>query len=342
MESVGEARSAPGSPFSGASPPPVPPPEAVEKSDGSFVQELPDGSTLRWTKRPDGTWRRPEHQKCGWNVGPAAAATAMADTTHSRTGSDEGLNGTNGSYGGAAASSSMAKAVEGGEELAVVNGGGLNGPAVGSNGGEAAPEDVKEHALHCHWFLWVLRRSAEATGEDVETKRERLYEIATAEDFWRLVKHAYAPTTLVDSYYCLFRKDVSPNWEDPALIGGGRWVVRLGKLEPEMMDSLWQSVQMALIGEAFVEYEGGENIVLGASFQVRRRVSKLSLWLAQAANEKQVMALGHVYHEILASAAASQGVVFRHFSFEDFSRQQVTLWLPRAGEQDGSTAGIFQ
>lgn len=47
-------------------PPESPPEEAEEQPDGTFLLELEDGSTVRWTKRPNGTWRKPEHKKAGW------------------------------------------------------------------------------------------------------------------------------------------------------------------------------------------------------------------------------------------------------------------------------------
>jgi len=43
-----------------------PPEDAVPQADGSFQIILEDSATLRWTKRPDGTWRKPEHRRAGW------------------------------------------------------------------------------------------------------------------------------------------------------------------------------------------------------------------------------------------------------------------------------------
>lgn len=43
-----------------------PPRDAVRQPDGSFLKSLEDGSTMRWTRRPDGTWRKPEHKRAGW------------------------------------------------------------------------------------------------------------------------------------------------------------------------------------------------------------------------------------------------------------------------------------
>mmetsp|Transcript_18335 Transcript_18335/g.64410 ORF Transcript_18335/g.64410 Transcript_18335/m.64410 type:complete len:306 (+) Transcript_18335:67-984(+) len=43
-----------------------PPREAVRQSDGSYTLELEDGTSCRWTRRPDGSWRKPERKKAGW------------------------------------------------------------------------------------------------------------------------------------------------------------------------------------------------------------------------------------------------------------------------------------
>merc|ERR1711865_45498 len=40
--------------------------DAKKQPDGSFILELDDKSTLRWTSRPNGTWRKPEHKKAGF------------------------------------------------------------------------------------------------------------------------------------------------------------------------------------------------------------------------------------------------------------------------------------
>mmetsp|Transcript_77735 Transcript_77735/g.222810 ORF Transcript_77735/g.222810 Transcript_77735/m.222810 type:complete len:275 (-) Transcript_77735:61-885(-) len=57
---------------------PEAPTDAVEQSDGSFVQELEDGSSLRWTKRPDGAWRKPEHRRANYEEGDAGAEASTS------------------------------------------------------------------------------------------------------------------------------------------------------------------------------------------------------------------------------------------------------------------------
>eukprot|EP00927_Polykrikos_kofoidii_P031827 TRINITY_DN27273_c0_g3_i1.p1 TRINITY_DN27273_c0_g3~~TRINITY_DN27273_c0_g3_i1.p1 ORF type:complete len:314 (-),score=85.41 TRINITY_DN27273_c0_g3_i1:244-1185(-) len=63
-----------------------PPPEATKQPDGSYMQWLEDGSTVRWTRRPDGTWRKPERVRAGFvgsleqakYVSPGVAAAEAA------------------------------------------------------------------------------------------------------------------------------------------------------------------------------------------------------------------------------------------------------------------------
>eukprot|EP00928_Gymnodinium_smaydae_P034998 TRINITY_DN24693_c0_g1_i1.p1 TRINITY_DN24693_c0_g1~~TRINITY_DN24693_c0_g1_i1.p1 ORF type:complete len:320 (+),score=57.64 TRINITY_DN24693_c0_g1_i1:84-1043(+) len=61
-----------------------PPLEAKVQDDGSYVLDLGDGSVRRWTRRPDGSWRKPERKRQGW-VGSLEARKYVpkpVSTTH--------------------------------------------------------------------------------------------------------------------------------------------------------------------------------------------------------------------------------------------------------------------
>eukprot|EP00927_Polykrikos_kofoidii_P069804 TRINITY_DN65445_c0_g1_i1.p1 TRINITY_DN65445_c0_g1~~TRINITY_DN65445_c0_g1_i1.p1 ORF type:complete len:245 (-),score=51.91 TRINITY_DN65445_c0_g1_i1:80-814(-) len=220
-----------------------------------------------------------------------------------------------------------------------------DGAGVCFNGHPPPAEEAQtaKHELQHEWCLWVIRRpSGGHTNGDSVDRRDCVQEFSTAEDFWCIARHAHLPSTLVDAHYSLFKKDVSPSWEDPAFVGGGRWVARLSRLGSQRLDDMWLSMKMALIGEAFSENEIVEEIVCGASLTLRTNVSKLALWLSHSVDDKQVMALGHAFRAVLGDTEGVPGSALLDVTFEDFGRHQVTFWLPRPGEAEGSTAGIFQ
>ena len=107
--------------------------------------------------------------------------------------------------------------------------------------------------------------------------------------------------------YSLFKEGITPAWEDAALKNGGRWVMKLEKVRAQTLDDLWLSVELALIGEAFLP-KGGE-VVAGAVVSIRSRISKIALWLTQAKDEKKVGFLGSGVYGI--SDCLGHSVVFR-------------------------------
>lgn len=69
-----------------------PPIDAKKQPDASYVLELEDKSTLRWTRRPNGTWRKAEHKKAGW-VGELEREKYVIP--RERIGGSNGGNGSN-------------------------------------------------------------------------------------------------------------------------------------------------------------------------------------------------------------------------------------------------------
>nr|AMA65232.1 eIF4E-3 [Amphidinium carterae] len=211
---------------------------------------------------------------------------------------------------------------------------------------DADEGDVKDstslapkHELQHHWCLWVHQRpGTQKDGAWGDTQR-MVHEFGTVEDFWCMFHYSYPPSKLEHVDYSLFKKGVTPAWEDPAFKGGGRWVIKLEKVKAQSLDDLWLSLCLALIGEAFIDIGG--TLVCGAIVSVRSRASKIALWLSQAKDEKKVMAIGREYRNVLASTPCLSDLATKELTFEDFKKQAVTFVLSRPQTQE-ATAGVFQ
>lgn len=316
-----------------------PPLEALAQSDGSFILEEIGGPSLRWTKRADGTWRKPE--RIGKHLErPQYSLAAMASTVAPGLETAEGEAGAKEPLPLDAITNDLRSALG-----MVVGGSGGGGTAGSAGGGDAESSSAKKHNLHQRWSLWVHERPGQSyNAKDYQdaawsTGQRRVHDISTVEDFWCMIHYSHSPSKLLSSDYSLFRHQVTPAWEDSAFKRGGRWVVKLEKLKTETLDELWVLLTMALIGEGFADY-GGDS-VSGAIVSVRNRGSKAALWLSESARVERVLAIGHHFRHVLSEAPGLGGLAASNLTFEYFGRQHATLELPELF-RGKSTIGIFQ
>lgn len=199
--------------------------------------------------------------------------------------------------------------------------------------------DASKHPLESRWCFWVNRRAKLQANLSWSERGNLAYEFETAEDFWCMHHHSFPPSQLENIDCSLFKKGFTPTWEDPLFGCGGRWVVRLEKVSAQLLDSLWLSLSMALVGEGFAEHGG--DVVAGAIVSVRNRTTRLALWLTKATDEKKVMGTGYGFRSVLVDTEGAVDIESKEFVFEDFRTQAINLQLPRPGVT-GLTEGIFQ
>ncbi|KAK8765632.1 hypothetical protein V5799_031759 [Amblyomma americanum] len=137
-----------------------------------------------------------------------------------------------------------------------------------------SPEERLKHPLEHRWSFWYH------TNDRNRTWQENLLEIAsfdTVEDFWAVYNHMKRPSEIAQGCdYSMFKYGIKPMWEDSRNRRGGRWFVKLGKVEAAT-DNCWLEILMCLIGEGFDE-RGAD--VCGAVVQVREKADKVSVWTA--------------------------------------------------------------
>jgi len=200
--------------------------------------------------------------------------------------------------------------------------------------------DKVKHELQHRWCLWVHQRPGSQKGQAWGESQQSVHEVSTVEDFWCMFQFSYPPSKLENVDYSFFKHGVAPAWEDPTFKNGGRWIIKLEKVKAQSLDDLWLSLNLALIGEAFLGH-GGE-LVCGAIVSVRSRATKISLWLSAAKDEKKVMNIGREYRNVLASTPGLQDLANKELTFEDFKKQACTFVLSKPNTGEPSTAGDFQ
>eukprot|EP00397_Hematodinium_sp_SG-2012_P014575 GEMP01014820.1.p1 GENE.GEMP01014820.1~~GEMP01014820.1.p1 ORF type:complete len:273 (+),score=42.27 GEMP01014820.1:169-987(+) len=184
------------------------------------------------------------------------------------------------------------------------------------------------HQLHNSWKLWVLMHRSGA-GQQSKGKwsdqQQPVHEFSTVEDFWSLHNHAHQSSRLENADYSLFKKNVTPAWEDASCRQGGRWVAKLEKVKAQSLDNLWQSLCLALIGEAWTT--PCVDTVVGGVVSVRSRASKIALWMNNARDDQKVVAIGHYFRGICIQTPDLHEISTREFLFEDFRKKSITMSL---------------
>jgi hypothetical protein len=312
----------------------APPSEAVEQPDGSFVQDLDDGSSLRWTQRPNGTWRKPERKRAGW-VGSLELPRYTVPANRSQKTEESQVSDTTADTTAPSLSEARQEDIQ--ESVADTRSK-VSLDAHAQQCEVLPPVTNERHVLHRVWCFWVQQLPWKKNGKTWTDKPHCVHRFNTAEEFWCMFNYSFKPSGLEDVAMSVFQRGMSPNLDDPGFTEGGRWRVRFQNMDHEGIDNLWLSLLLALIGERFSDV-GLHGLVGGASVSLRKTTCEACLWLSAAA-EDSVLGFGRCFHEVL-SESNGLDVPLKDVVFEDFSRLRVTLQLatPRKIE---STAGIFQ
>lgn len=112
-----------------------------------------------------------------------------------------------------------------------------------SSNGDAAPSGAEglpagPHFLESEWVIWE-HRAPDKNAKSYEDNMAKLCEVATIEDFWRAWNNIPPPSSIffdgrvhkkfanrTVEAFSLFKKDIKPEWEDPANRAGAEWFCR--------------------------------------------------------------------------------------------------------------------
>ncbi|CAH8505798.1 unnamed protein product [Heterobilharzia americana] len=155
-------------------------------------------------------------------------------------------------------------------------------------------EELQLNPLQDEWsyYLFVFNKS-----DKWEECIEKVATFNTIEYFWSVLKHTVQPSKMVngnDLY--MFKRDITPKWEDPRNENGGRWLINIS--QQHNVDILWDELLMLLIGSDW-DTDEEEDQICGAVFQPRARGHKMAVWLSNDNDERTIMQIGRRIKERL-------------------------------------------
>eukprot|EP00501_MAST-03F_sp_TOSAG23-6_P002221 GSMAST32.ASY1.ANO1.2321.1 assembled CDS len=173
---------------------------------------------------------------------------------------------------------------------------------------QITPEGSPKHKLECKWSFWYDAKNAQRGKVSWQRNMENLGSFDTVEDFWCHYVHMRKPSTMpTDSNYYCFRNGLFPAWE--TFPGGGCWILKVKK-SPGVLNTLWQNLLFALIGEIFEE-----PAVVGCMLAARGRFDVISVWNNNPiANTR--FEIGEVLKSVLQVCSIDSLHFFLHSTFE--------------------------
>jgi len=150
-----------------------------------------------------------------------------------------------------------------------------------------------EHPLENEWSFWYDKRPAagkrlRGEQESYESNLREIGNFGTVEDFWRYYNHMMKPSKIENnSNYHFFKKGIKPMWEDSNNAKGGKWILTI-KGDRGLVDTLWENVVLALVGETL----GVEDEICGAVFSKRKNGDRIAVWNRNRENDTAIVTLG--------------------------------------------------
>ena len=186
--------------------------------------------------------------------------------------------------------------------------------------------------LDNRFAFFYMRREKSESGKDSQGYASSINKIGSfdsVEGFFGIYDHLVKPTelgseTCVTDYH-LFREGIMPTWEDAHNKRGGKWIVRLRKVEG-LAALYFEELLLALIGEQF----GNVGLhVCGVVVSVRANEDIISVWNADADDKDATNKIRDVIKEVLDLP----NFVTLEYKRHQFARTQ--QWNRTEGQQGG-------
>lgn len=152
----------------------------------------------------------------------------------------------------------------------------------------------ESHPLHRAWKLWY--DSPSTYQNNWELSLIPIATVRTVEDFFAML-HFMKPLHAVRTFaqFHFFQEGVKPMWEDSANKDGGKLWLNV-EVDPKnessdaakMMDSMWEDVLMAIVGEVLEDATSELNDIMGVVLAKRKNFNRLSVWIRDAKQSEAI------------------------------------------------------
>lgn len=152
-------------------------------------------------------------------------------------------------------------------------------------------ESFEEHPLQRPWKIYVhYPLYTSTTASYSSAAYYDVFGFQTVEDFWKYYNCIPAPSQVfanavrprqklggrIIEGFGIFQDGVDPEWEKTP--GGGHWEIS-GITEGEVLDSLWESLCLALIGESAIKSLSMVGIRVVDKTKARKPMYRVEIWL---------------------------------------------------------------
>jgi Eukaryotic initiation factor 4E len=161
---------------------------------------------------------------------------------------------------------------------------------------------------------WSLHYGAPNRSQSWELKK--VFELDNVGDLLTLLNSIKQPSNLTGSAeLSFFRQGVIPDWEDEPCKSGGRWTVKLDKLNDASLDLIWFQLISSVLGRCFNEEDGVDDIILGVAYSGKQQSRKLAIWTRNS-EASQLLSIGNSFRTVLADVLGEKDL--GDVVFEDF------------------------
>jgi translation initiation factor 4E len=147
----------------------------------------------------------------------------------------------------------------------------------------ADSDSTGTNPLTSRWVFWYFIPNRTGTvhsdpTDDWSTYLHPLHSFEAVEDFGRIINSVEHPSKLLKGCrYYVFRKDIRPLWEDPAVLGGSIIFVEAEK-EPDRsqeLESKWIEIVLEVLGSTWLQ----ANSVLGIEYSSQPSTWRIGVWV---------------------------------------------------------------